>query len=106
MTPCEFSYPRVALDFYQSMTTHGVLTPTVIHFTIDGRHGVLKARHIEEAIQIPFEPVDPSVFLQWSPVSQRDMIHILSRGTFTDSILLRNELPLGDYFSIQFLSLG
>ena len=53
MTPCEFFYPRVALDFYQSMTTRGVLSPTAIHFTIDRRHGVLEAKHIAEALQIP-----------------------------------------------------
>ncbi|RVX11503.1 Gag-Pol polyprotein [Vitis vinifera] len=43
----------VALDFYQSMTTRGVLSPTAIHFTIDRRHGVLEAKHIAEALQIP-----------------------------------------------------
>ena len=53
MTPREFFYPKVALDFYQSMTTRGVSSPTVIHFTIDGRHGVLEAKHIAEALQIP-----------------------------------------------------
>ncbi|RVW92568.1 hypothetical protein CK203_039413 [Vitis vinifera] len=37
MTPNEFFYPRVALDFYQSMTTCGVPSPTAIHFSIDGR---------------------------------------------------------------------
>ena len=95
MTHCEFFYPKVTLDFYQSMTTHGILSPTAIHFTIDGRHGILDARGIGEALQIPFEPMDPSTFRQWSPVYQRDMVHILSRGTFIDSILLRKELPPG-----------
>ena len=95
MTPHEFFYPRVALDFYQSMTTRGVPSPTAIHFTIDGRHGVLKARHIAEALQIPFKPVDPSVFCQWSPISQRNMVLILSRVTSSDSIFLQNELPPG-----------
>nr|CAN64794.1 hypothetical protein VITISV_018311 [Vitis vinifera] len=38
MTPRDFLYPRVALDFYQSMTAHRVRDPTVIHFTIDGCH--------------------------------------------------------------------
>ena len=61
MTPREFFYPRVALDFYQSMTTRGIPSLTVIHFSIDGRHGVLEARHITEALQILFELVDPSV---------------------------------------------
>ena len=64
MTPREFFYSRVALDFYQSMTTHGVRSPTSIHFTIDEHHGILKARDIVEALQIPFEPVDPSTFHQ------------------------------------------
>ena len=95
MTPQEFFYPRVALDFYQSMTTRGVRSPTTIHFSIDGRSGVLEARQIAEALRISFEPKHPSVFRQWSPISQRDMVHILSRGTSTDSVLLRKELSPG-----------
>ena len=77
------------------MTTHGVLSHTAIHFSIDGRHGVLEARHIAEALQIPYEPENPSAFRQWSPVSQRDMVRILSKGTSANSILLRKELPPG-----------
>ncbi|RVW71058.1 hypothetical protein CK203_061485 [Vitis vinifera] len=38
LTPRDFFYPRVVMDFYQSMTTHQAREPTVIHFTIDGRH--------------------------------------------------------------------
>ncbi|RVW12693.1 hypothetical protein CK203_115026 [Vitis vinifera] len=38
MTPRDFFYARVALDFYQSMTMHRIQDPTVIHFTIDERH--------------------------------------------------------------------
>ena len=72
--------------------TSGVPSPTSIHFTIDGRHGILEARDIAEALQIPFELVDPFAFRQWSPVSQRDMVRILSRGTSTDSILLKKKL--------------
>ena len=56
LTPRDFFYPRIALDFYQSMTTHQVRDPTVIHFTINGRHGILGARHIAEAHRIPYEP--------------------------------------------------
>ena len=56
MTPKDFFYPRVALDFYQSMTTHHVRDPTVIHFTIDECHGILEAKQIAEALHIPYEP--------------------------------------------------
>ena len=80
------------------MTTHGVPSPTSIHFTINGHHGILEARDIAEALRILFELVDPSAFHQWSPVSQKDMIRILSKGTSTDSILLRKELPPGMLF--------
>ncbi|RVW75844.1 hypothetical protein CK203_055120 [Vitis vinifera] len=37
----------------ESMTTHGVRSPTVIHFSIDGRQGILEARHVAEALHIP-----------------------------------------------------
>ena len=69
MTPRELFYPRVALDFYQSMTTRGVPSPTSIHSTIDRCHGIREVRYIAEALQIPFEPIDPFVFCQWYPVS-------------------------------------
>ena len=95
MTPRDFFYPIVALDFYQSMTTHCVRNPNVIHFIIDGSHGILGARHIVEALHIPYEPVSPANFREWSHFSQRDMVRILSRGTSTRTFLLRKELPLG-----------
>ena len=62
MTPREFSYPRVAMDFYQSMTTQGAQSPTAIHFSIDERQGILKAKHIIEALHIPYQPEDPAHF--------------------------------------------
>ena len=37
MTHREFFYPRVAMDFYQSMTTQDVQGSIVIRFSIDGR---------------------------------------------------------------------
>ena len=95
MTHRDFFYPIVALDFYQSMTTRCVRNPNVIHFIIDGRHGILGARHIVEALHIAYEPVSPANFREWSHFSQRDMVHILSRGTSTRTFLLRKELPPG-----------
>ena len=62
LTPRDFFYPRVALDFYQSMTTNQVRDPTVIHFTIGGHHGILGARYIAEALHIPYEPARPEDF--------------------------------------------
>ena len=46
LTPRQFYYPRVVLDFYQSVTTQGVRNPTLIYFTIDGRQGIIGACHM------------------------------------------------------------
>ncbi|RVW62451.1 Retrovirus-related Pol polyprotein from transposon 17.6 [Vitis vinifera] len=80
LTPRDFFYPRVAMDFYQSMTTHHVRDPTVIHFTIDGRHGILGARHIAEALRIPYEPARPEDYRVWTNPSPSDIVRILSEG--------------------------
>ncbi|RVW81609.1 hypothetical protein CK203_049456 [Vitis vinifera] len=95
LTPRKFYYPRVVLDFYQSMTTRGVRNPTLIYFTIDGHQGIIGACHIAEALRIPYEPVTQADFKEWSSFSPRDMVHILSRGTSTTSVLTRRELPSG-----------
>ena len=62
MTPREFFYPIVAMNFYQSMTIQGTGSSTTIHFNIDGCQGILEARHIVEVLHIPYKPVDPADF--------------------------------------------
>nr|CAN81464.1 hypothetical protein VITISV_021274 [Vitis vinifera] len=93
LTPRDFFYPRVAMDFYQSMTTNQVRDPTLIHFTIDGRHGILGARHIAEALQIPYEPTQFDDFRAWTNPTELEMVRTLSRGAANRSHLLRGELP-------------
>ena len=41
MTPRQFYYPQVVLQFYHSMTSQGVPSPLELRFSIDGRQGVL-----------------------------------------------------------------
>ena len=77
------------------MTTRGVLTPASILFTIDGRQGILGARQIAEAFHIPYAPADPTTFRRWAPLSEWDMVSILSQGTSSDRISMRKELPPG-----------
>ena len=98
LTPKDFFYPRVALDFYQFMTTNQVQDPTVIHFTIDGHHGILEAGHIAEALHIPYEPARPEDFRVWTHPAQSDIVHILSRGASSPHYLLRKELPPSMFF--------
>ena len=98
LTPRDFFYPRVALDFYQSITTNQVYDLTIIHFTIDGRHGILGARHIAEALHIPFDPARPEDFQAWTHPSQSDIVHALSRGASSCHYILRKELPPSMFF--------
>ena len=41
MTPRQYYYPRVVLQFYHSMTSRGAPSPLELRFTIDDRPGVL-----------------------------------------------------------------
>ena len=53
MTPRRFFYPRVVIDFCQTMTSQGERQPTALHFTIDGWQGILRAANIASAFQLP-----------------------------------------------------
>ena len=55
MTPRQFYYPRVVLQFYHSMTSRGAAGPLELRFTIDDRPGVLRAADISATLglQIP-----------------------------------------------------
>ncbi|RVW18421.1 Retrovirus-related Pol polyprotein from transposon 297 [Vitis vinifera] len=77
---------------------HLLQRSTVIHFTIDGRHGILGATHIAEALRIPYEPVSPEDYRVWTQPSQSDIVRILSRGASTHQYLMRKELPPSMFF--------
>ena len=50
MTPRQYYYPRVALQFYHSMTSRGADGPHELQFSIDDRRGVLRAADISAAL--------------------------------------------------------
>ncbi|RVW95560.1 hypothetical protein CK203_039109 [Vitis vinifera] len=70
-------------DFSPSSGTPSICSrvrdPTVIHFTIDGRHGILGARHKAEALRIPYEPASTEDYRVWTQPSQSDIVHALLR---------------------------
>ena len=59
MTPRQFYYPRVVLQFYHSMTSRGVSSPLELRFTIDDRPGVLRAADISATLGLPAELAIP-----------------------------------------------
>ena len=98
MVPWQYSDPRVVFEFYQTMTSRGEQHPTVLHFSVDGRQGVLQASDIAAAFGLPVALANSTDYRQWSHPSPRDMVRLLSRDTSVGTILLRRQLPSGMIF--------
>ena len=56
MTPRQFYYPRVVLQFYHSMTSRETDGPLELHFSIDDRPGVLRPADISAALGLRIPP--------------------------------------------------
>ena len=93
MTPRQFFYPRVVLEFYHIMTSRGASGQMQIWFSIDGRPGVLRATDITVALSQPIVLVNSTEYRQWPQPSLRKMVRSLSRDTIAGSILFRHQLP-------------
>ena len=98
MTPRRFFYPRVVIDFYQSMTSRGEQNPTAIRFTIDDRQGILKAADIAAAFHLPMIMANSADYRKWPHPSPRERVRILSRDTSADPILFWRQLLPGMLF--------
>ena len=93
MTPRQFFYPRVVLEFYHTMTSRGASGQMQIRFSIDGRPGVLRAADITAALGLPVVLTNSTEYRQWPQPSPREMVHSLSRDTTAGSILFHCQLP-------------
>ena len=65
MTSRQFYYPRVVLQFYHSMTSHGAPSPLELRFNIDDRSGVLRAADISAALGLPAEQANSGGYRDW-----------------------------------------
>ena len=92
MTPRQFFYPRVVLEFYHTMTSRGVPSPLEIRFSIDGRPGVLRAADITAALGLPVVLANSTDYQRWPQPSQREMVRSLARDTTARPILFRRQL--------------
>ena len=93
MTPRQFFYPRVMLEFYHTMTSRGVPSPLEIWFSIDGRLGVLLAADITAALGLPVVLANSTGYRQWPQPSQREMVRCLAHDTMAGPLLFRLQLP-------------
>ena len=93
MTPRQFYYPQVVLQFYHSMTSRGVPSPLELRFTIDDRPRVLRAVDILVALGLPAKLANSGGYRDWPQPSQREMVRCLARDTLAGPILFRRKLP-------------
>ena len=92
MTPWQFYYPWVVLQFYHSMTSRGVPSPLELRFSIDGRQGVLRAADISAALGLPVELENSGGYRDWPQPSQREMVRCLARDTTAGPVLFHMQL--------------
>ena len=78
MTPRQFYYPRVVLQFYHSMTSRGAPSPLELRFTIDDRPEVLRAADISAALGLQKFQANSGGYREWPQPTQREMVRILA----------------------------
>ena len=93
MTPRQFFYPRVVIDFYHTMTSRLEPNPTAIHFSIDGRPGILRASNIIATFNLVVVLANSAAYRQWPHPSPRKMVRLLSGDTTVGMIMFRRQLP-------------
>ena len=93
MTPRQYYYPRVVLQFYHSMTSRGAPSPLELRFTIDNRSGVLRVADISAALGLQIPQAISEGYRDWAHPPQREMVRILAQDTTAGLVLFRRQLP-------------
>ena len=93
MTPRQYYYPRVVLQFYHSMTSRGGDSPLELQFSIDDRPGVLRAADISAALGLRIPPRNAEGYRDWAHPPHREMVRALARDTTAGPVFYRRQLP-------------
>ena len=93
MTPRQHYYPRVVLQFYQSMTSTGADGPLELQFSIDDHPGILRAADISAALGLRIPPRNSEGYRAWAHPPHREMVRALARDATAGPIFYRRQLP-------------
>ena len=93
MTPRQHYYPRVVLQFYQSMTSRGADGPRELQFSIDDRRRVIKTTDISAALGLRILPANAEGCRDWAHPPHREMVRALARDTTAGPVFYRRQLP-------------
>ena len=89
MTPRQYYYPRVVIQFYHSMTSRGAPSPLELRFSIDDRPGVLRAADISAALGLQIVQANAGGYRDWPHPTHREMVRNLARDTTAGPILFK-----------------
>ena len=93
LTPRQYYYPRVVLQFYHSMKSQGAAGPLELQFSIDDRPGVLRVADILAALGLRIPPANSEGYRDWAHPPKREMVCILARDITAEPVLFRRQLP-------------
>ena len=93
MVQRQYYYPRVITEFYHTMTSRREANPTALHFSIEGRPGILRASDNTADLHLPVVLANVAGYRQWPHPSKREMVWLLSMDSTSGSILFRRHLP-------------
>ena len=96
MTPRQYYYPRVVLQFYHSMTSQGAAGPLELHFSIDDLPGVLRAADISAALGLRIPPANSEGYRDWAHPTQREMVRLLARDATAGASTFQEAAPASD----------
>ena len=96
MTPRQYYYPWVVLQFYHSMTSRGADGPRELQFSIDDHRGVLRAADISTALSLRIPPANAEGYRDWAHPTQREMVRSLARDTTAGPVLFQEVAPASD----------
>ena len=94
MVPRQFYYPRVVTEFYHTMTSRREANLTTLHFSIDGRPGILRPSNITAALYLPVVLANAASYRQWPHSSTREMVRLLTMDATGGSVLFRRHLQM------------
>ena len=93
MTPRQFYYPRVVLQFYHSMTSRDADGPLEIQLSIDDRPGLLRPADISAALGLRIPPRNAEGYRDWAHPPHREMVRSLAKDATTGPEFYRRQLP-------------
>ena len=92
MTPRWFFYPKVVIEFYDTLTSKREPYPTSLQFSIDGRPGILRALDIATTFNLTVVLSNSTEYRQWPHPDPKEMVFLLFGDITVGSVQFMRQL--------------